>query len=290
MQAEVHLLHRSDFYEIRDYRCTCMECSISSRELCDSFCLCFVRKGFYEQRTFRRDNPMHIGRLLVTKPGTEYVVRHIDNQPDLCTSLSFSDSFYGLINDYFKSETRWFFGNPDIQSLLISTNPEIDLLHHQILEKAPQGLGLETDELVIRLVERVAETLGNVQSPAPISESLKRHHLVTIEKAKDYLFRHFDGPVSLQELSQHCCVSLFHFVRIFKAILGISPHQYLTELRLNHARLLLTTTSHPITQVAFECGFNSLEHFVTAYRKQFHAAPSVDRKRGPKRTLLVNPN
>lgn len=280
MQAEVHILHRSDFYQIKDFQCTCMECSLSGLEQLEYFSFCFVRSGYYEQRSFRKEHEMHIGRMLVSKPEIEYRIRHIDNHPDLCTSFNFFHSFYKKIKEHYQREAGWFFSHADIQSLLLISHAEIEFLHQRILTSVLQGHVLETDELVIQLVENVMCTLGNRQPVVPILESLKKHHLGTVEKAKDFLFRHFDQPVSLQQLADHCCVSLFHFGRIFKNIMSCSPHQYLTELRLNHARLQLQSTVLPVTHIAFQSGFNSLEHFTTTYRQRFGTSPQAFRKKG----------
>lgn len=277
MQAEVHVLHESDFYEIRDFRCGCVECSLSKRESCERFSICFVRSGFYEQRVFRKEQQMHIGRMLVSKPGIEYVIRHINNQPDLCTSFNFSNDFFERVKDYYSSETSWFFRNPDLHSLLLTSYPDIEFLHQRILSRVRQGVSLEIDDLVVHLVEQVMCTLGNRQPVAPLAENLKNHHLNTIEKARDYLFDHFEKNVSLQQLADHCCVSLFHFSRIFKAVMNVSPHQYLTSLRLNHARFLLSSTKTTVTQVAFQSGFNSLEHFMAAYKQRFRETPTAHR-------------
>ncbi len=250
---------------------------MSRLEQCESFSICFVRKGYYEQHVFRKRQEMHLGRVLVTKPGIEYQVRHIDNHPDLCTSFAFTLAFYERLHDHYGAQAAWFFQNPDLQSILLATPPTVEFLHAQILGRARHGLSLEIDELILRLVDQVMGTLLHTSTPAPVPERLKRHHLVTAEKAKDYLFRHFDRNLSLQELADHCCVSLFHFGRIFKALLNKSPHQYLIELRLQHAHLQLKSTDMPVTEIAFQCGFNSLEHFVTSYRKQFHESPSDHR-------------
>jgi AraC-like DNA-binding protein len=278
MQAKVHTLFKSDFYQIRDFQCECLECSVSRLEQCDHFSICFVRNGFYEQQVFRKEQEMHIGRALISKPEIEYAIRHINNQPDLCTSFNFTDIFYEKVKDHYANEAQWFFKNPDIHSLLITSNAEIEFLHQLILANVKKNNSLEMDDLVIRLVERVMLTIGNKQSVNPLSENLKKYHLNTIEKARDYLFKNFERDVSLQELADHCCVSLFHFSRIFKTIMNSTPWQYLTEIRLNHAQLLLNTTELPVTQVAFQSGFNSLEYFINAYRKKFSLPPSGYRK------------
>jgi AraC-like DNA-binding protein len=274
MQAEVHILHKSDFYQLKDFRCTCTECSISKLEQLPFFSICFVRSGYYEQRIFNRTQEMHVGRLIVSKPEIEYVVRHIDNHPDLCTSFNFTDSFYERVKDHFKEEAKWFFSNPDLQSLLITAHADIEFLHQRILTQVTQQSSLELDDLVLQLVEKVMNTLGNKPKVESLTESLKRHHLFTVEKARDYLFQNFSKDISLQQLADHCCVSLFHFSRIFKSIMNASPHQYLTELRLSNAKLLLQSTQQSVTEIAFQCGFNSLEHFATLFRQRFKTSPT----------------
>jgi YesN/AraC family two-component response regulator len=174
---------------------------------------------------------MHIGRLIVSKPNIEYVVRHIDDQPDLCTSFNFTDDFYEKVKDHYREESKWFFSNPDLHSLLVTSHAEIEYLHQLILSQVKLNDSLEIDDLVLQLVEKVMLTLGNKPVVPPLTERLKKYHLGTIEKARDFLFLNFSNKISLQQLADHCCVSLFHFSRIFKEVMNQSPYQYLTELR-----------------------------------------------------------
>ena len=117
--------------------------------------------------------------------------------------------------------------------------------------------------------------LGCAKTPANIPDKLKQQHLVTIESARNYILSHFKENISLQQLALHCFVSPFHFSRIFKTITGESPHQYLSSVRLTHAKVLLAETNAPVSDIAYECGFNSPEHFVTAFKKYHKINPSA---------------
>lgn len=278
MESQEHILHHCDFYEIRDFRCACTECSVSKIEQGKHFFIIFVRRGFYEQQVFKGSREMHIGRILVSKPDIEFTIRHIDRQPDVCTSFRFDPSFYKHVKEQYDKEAHWFFANPDLHSVLLSSNPSIEYLHQHILSRVGHGPRLEIDALVVRLLEKVMHTLGNRVEVTSISGSLRKHHLSTAENACDYLLRHFMEDVSLAQLADHCHVSVFHFCRIFKAILNVTPHHYLTELRLNHAQLLLQSAHDTVTQVAYQSGFTSLEHFVTAYRQRFGYTPRYERE------------
>lgn len=279
--ADVHIMHESDFYRVVDYKCHCDVCSVSNAEYNDSFCVSFIRKGFFEYRTFKKNHDAHVGRVLLSKPGYEHVTKHIDDQPDITTVFEFKSLFFNEACSQYKKIAGWFLCNNDIHSVLISATPELEYLHNTILQKINKQAicNLETDELVMELLGRVLGILGNEEEPADIPGSIIRHHLVTGETAKGYILDHFSENISLQQVAQHCHVSPFHFSRIFKTIFRLSPHQYLTEVRLNHARMLLKTTNKPVTDIAFNCGFNSIEHFATSFRQRYKKSPSGFRMR-----------
>ncbi len=276
--AELHVLHQSDFYRITDYRCNCVECHTSAEEYTRSFNLCFVRSGYFEYRVFRRNLEVHVGRVLISKPGFTHYTHHIANQPDICSVFYLADSFVKSTEDSFPAAT-WFFNNREVQSLLLHCTPEIDYLHHRIINQKVHGQTdrLQTDEWVLRLLETIMHTLTN-QAPTPVAPGLKRYHLATVERAKEYMLTHFNENISLQTLADHCCVSIFHFARIFKSIMQVTPYQYLSHIRLSHAHVLLGSTDAGIAAVAFQCGYASAEHFATAYRQHFGVVPSLHRR------------
>src|SRR5215831_844039 len=248
MKADIYLLYRSDVYRIIDFKCHCDICSVSNTEYNEGFYVSFIRKGFFEYRTFRRNEEMHVGRVLVSKPGFEHTTRHIDSQPDITTCIEFRNDFFKEIQQQYAKEAGWFFNNPDIHSLLIQCSPGSEYLHHHILQLISQKKtnSLQIDEMVMDLLHNILSTMGNIKEHAAIPGNLKKFHLGTIESAKDYILKHFRENFSLHQLAQHCCVSAFHFSRLFKTVMNTSPHQFLTSIRLQHAKQLLISTTSPV--------------------------------------------
>src|SRR5258706_9622189 len=121
-------------------------------------------------------------------------------------------------------------------------------------------------------------TLDNNHAIETVPDNIKRYHLPTIEAAQAYIIQHFNENISLQQLATHCHVSAFHFSRLFRMIMKMSPHRYLLSIRLQHAKTLVTTSEKPVGEIAFQCGFNSLEHFATAYKQQFKLSPTLYRR------------
>ena len=278
MLADIHILHQSDLYRITDFRCHCDLCSVSESEYNRSMSVSFIRKGFFEYRTFRRKDEMHAGRILISKPGYEHVIGHIEGQPDITTIFEFTVEFFKTIQSEYE-QAAFFLRNNDIHSLLLQSSPDLDYMHDRIWKLVLQKAnGLQLDEMVIELLEKVMGILTPSAPVHAITGALKKFHLTTVEKARAYILENFSSPVSLGQLSRHCLVSPFHFSRIFKNIMNVSPYQYLTAVRLNHAKVLLTTTDKSLPDIAFACNFSSTEHFSTAYKKHFKINPSVQRK------------
>jgi AraC-like DNA-binding protein len=279
MLADIHLLHRSEHYQVVDFHCHCDVCSVSQIEFNESFCISFIRRGFFEYRTFRKDNEVYAGRIHLSKPGYEHTTRHIDDQPDLTTTVEFTGAFFEHIRDHYK-EASWFLRNNDIHALVMHCSPATEILQHRLLQALnSEGQdNLKIDELVFGMLDHVMGIACNAVELPYLADNLKKYHLTTIERARDYILQHFKEDISLQQLATHCHVSPFHFSRVFKSVLQTSPYKYLNEIRLHHAQLMLSTSGLPIGDVAFECGFGSIEHFSTAYKKQFGSAPSAYRK------------
>ena len=65
-----------------------------------------------------------------------------------------------------------------------------------------------------------------------------------------------------------------HLCRIMKQELGVTPTQYITNLRLQYAANLLATTDYDILSISVQLGFSSLSHFITIFKKKFGMPPS----------------
>ena len=84
--------------------------------------------------------------------------------------------------------------------------------------------------------------------------------------------------IDLAILAAESGYSRSHFLRMFRAATGQSPHRYLLELRLAEAQALIASGSMPLIDIAFACGFSSHAHLTTAFRSRFGVTPSTYRR------------
>jgi len=108
-------------------------------------------------------------------------------------------------------------------------------------------------------------------------QALTLHIYKRVVSAKMYMDDNFHEPLDLEQISQQAFLSRFHFHRLFTRIYRKTPHQYLTLLRLQHAKKLLEKEGISITEVCNSVGFESLGSFSTLFRKESGYAPQYYR-------------
>ncbi len=259
-----------------DFKCKSTMGEKSGAEYQARFSLSFVRKGNFIYNVFRNSLDAHNGRILLNKPGYEHTVDHVHHVPDECTSFGFDREFYESLRERYRHHAGRFFENNDVHALLIESDAGIEFLHHMALLslRSKRYSSLLIDSLVYEIVELA---LGKLTTPDEVKHfpsSLKRNHLETIERAKNYISENYTKDLSLDEIADNSFVSPFHFSRIFKTFTSYSPHQYLIETRLKNAEILIKNTELPITRICLSSGFESLEHFSFAFRKKFGTSPT----------------
>ncbi len=94
-----------------------------------------------------------------------------------------------------------------------------------------------------------------------------------IVRAKIYIDENFQQPLNLSRLAREACISRYHFHRLFSRIYRMTPHQYLTQKRIEQARLWLTGEDHTIIEICNHIGFESIGSFSTLFKKEIGYAP-----------------
>jgi AraC family transcriptional regulator len=109
--------------------------------------------------------------------------------------------------------------------------------------------------------------------------STRQSYIECVTAAVEALAMNLDEPPALAELAAEACLSPFHFHRIFRGMVGESPGEFVRRLRLERAAYQLMASGDPITEIAFEAGYQAHEAFTRAFRAAYNRSPSDYRHR-----------
>jgi AraC-like DNA-binding protein len=105
--------------------------------------------------------------------------------------------------------------------------------------------------------------------------------------AHDFIAAHHAEPLPLATIALQARLSPFHFLRLYRKVFAVTPHEQQTRFRLEHARALLARGQASVTEVCFEVGYESLGSFSTLFARRTGRSPA--RFQREVRTLLQVP-
>ncbi len=121
-----------------------------------------------------------------------------------------------------------------------------------------------------------SDNLANTELELPVS----------LQRAIAFIEKGFHRKLSLDTLALHAAVSKPYLFALFKEYLSVSPHKYINDCRLNHARKLLAGSGKSIKEIADECGFRSIASFYRLFTQRHNTSPAAYRNNNnPYRTL-----
>ncbi|MET0255899.1 MAG: AraC family transcriptional regulator [Luteibacter sp.] len=168
-------------------------------------------------------------------------------------------------------------------------------------EPAATGLALGVTRLDTALLDSLTRLLGLLDTPfdipvmfpllrreihyrlvrGPHGEQLRRYAMAgsqqwRIARTTSWLTNHFAESMRVDELADTAGMSVTAFHRHFKAITGLTPLQYRTQLRLQEARRRLLAEGRDVGAIAFSVGYESQSQFGREYRRLFGRSPGAD--------------
>ena len=253
------LIFHHDAMSVYDYRCTAGPHSKPFAECHESHSLAYVRKGSFGCAKRGQSFELVAGSLLVGYPGDEYVCTHDHHVcGDECLSFVLSPA---LVDQIGGNKNLW-------QSGSVPPLPELMVIG-ELAQAASDGRSdIGIDEAGHLFASRFVETVSGRSRPPQSATARDRGRAV---EAALWIDANSHKPIELNDAAGEAGLSPFHFLRLFSAVLGVTPHQYLVRSRLRHAARLLPDRDRAITDIAYDVGFGDLSNFV----RTFHRAAGV---------------
>ncbi|PCE65856.1 helix-turn-helix transcriptional regulator [Sediminicola luteus] len=115
------------------------------------------------------------------------------------------------------------------------------------------------------------------------------HTPIWLLEIDNYLHRNFTKNIPMQKLIRRSGLNESYFYQRFKSFFGTTPLSYITNLRIKKAQFDLYNTKKTIKQIAYDAGFNSLEHFYRKFKANTGATP-LEFRRNPEFRRMGSPN
>jgi len=150
--------------------------------------------------------------------------------------------------------------------------PELMVLGERLQACVDGTSDLGVDEAALLLAVRFVELAsGTARQPGRVRRTDRRRAV----EAALWIDANSHESIELAGIAGRAGVSVFHFLRMFAAVVGVTPHQYLVRTGLRKAARLLADGDRPVTDVAGDVGFGDLSNFV----RTFHRAAGVSPRR-----------
>jgi AraC family transcriptional regulator len=228
------------------------------------------------------------GFFCITNASQHYTLEIDSKQPAETFNIHFGDFF---------AEKVWVSLSQSPESLLEnkSTSPSLEfqnrlaplndttknIIHQIRLTQNPDKLFLE-DRLYTLFQNLLSEEkkIQKIQQQLPaLKSSTKKEIAQRLFIATDYIYTFYGQKISLEELAQACCLSKFHFLRLFKIAFNKTPYQFINEVRVQRAQQLLKKSKLEVKDIAHMTGFDSAATFSRMFYNQSGVYPTQFRAR-----------
>lgn len=163
----------------------------------------------------------------------------------------------------------------DMRVIYCGTSLEYTRIFKQMIYELQQ-CQLDYEELLSMLLRQIFISLHRQLTKEP---RIKNEYLESeMELAKQYFIEHYNTEINIEDYASSRGMSISWFIRSFKEYAQITPMQYIVNLRIINAQILLETTKYPVTEISNIVGYENPLYFSRIFHKRKGVSPSNYRK------------
>lgn len=245
---------------VTDFRCTA---GVGDRPFIEQFehhSISYVRKGSFGCHHRGRFFELVAGSVLIGHPGDEFMCTHDHVCGDECLSFSLAPD---LIDEVGGGRDVW-------QAGAAPPLPELMVIGELAQAVAGGNGDLGLDEIGHLFASRF---VASVSGKSPRSVQLTTRDRRRAVDTALWIDANSHRAINLEDIARQAGMSAFHFLRLFSAALGVTPHQYLLRARLRRAARRLSEDDAAVTEIAYDVGFADLSNFTRTFTRAAGVSP-----------------
>ena len=266
MTITPHLLASGPGWRVTDFVCNAGPQDRPFEEQHGNVSIAAVTEGTFQYRTESGSAVLSPGALLLGNPGACFECGHEHAGGDRCLSFHFSADYFETIVAETPGVRRAGFALPRM--------PPVTALMPLLAaaEAARDNRDTaELEELALRIAGAVAALLAETARPkSPLRVSDQRRVTAALRRIE----ADAQEPLTLASLAREAAMSPYHFLRTFRRVVGMTPHQYVLRTRLHRAAVRIRRSDEPISSIVFAEGFDDLSTFNRRFRQIMGESPS----------------
>lgn len=128
-------------------------------------------------------------------------------------------------------------------------------------------------------ISELLSLLTLMQREVSVSDSLPDERRSGVARAVQHINRYCDSNMSLAEYADLCCMSKYHFLRVFKSVTGATPIEYRSRIRIEHAKEMLSNGYLSVSEISEALGYTSPAYFSDSFKRATGMSPRGYRER-----------
>jgi AraC family transcriptional regulator len=271
MTPRANTLARGPGWSVSDILCSAGPHDRPFEEQHMSVCIAAVMQGSFQYRTTQGAATLVPGAVLLGNHQSCFECGHDHAIGDRCLSFMFDPGYFATILSSIPGVRNDAFQVPRLPPMMSLT---------RILADAELA-GIEQDQvwfeqLALDLAGTTSSLIANSTSDDTDPAQRDEQRITT---ALHRIEHNAEATLSIADLARGAAMSPYHFLRVFRRVVGMTPHQLILRTRLRNAAVQLRRSTLPVLHVALDAGFADLSTFNRRFRGIMGMTPSAYRRR-----------
>jgi len=277
-EARPRVLAEGPGWAIADVVCTCGPQDRSFEEQFSNYTIALVTAGSFQYRSPLGCEFMSPGSLVLGNAGQYFECGHEHAPGDCCLAFWFTLEYFEqlAIDAGARTLNLPALRLPPMRDLSPLSARAQAALHNSELNGTSALRKTDWEEIsqelavtAIRLAHQIDSSgKESIATPSAISR---------VTRAVRAIEQQMDEALTLESLAAHARLSPYHFLRLFRQLTGLTPHQYILRARLRESAVRVNSEPAKILDIALDSGFGDVSNFNRAFRTEFGVSPRAFR-------------